>query len=335
MHLTVVVSDLPTLDESPGEGAAAPPAMPMLEALLRQADRARLAGDWRDFLLESWAAGAGAGRPSPAGVAAAAVDVLAGTGRPVWLAQPVHLLATVDHVRMHAAGMLRLHDEEAARLAEDFARVFAGDGLQLHPLQGRFVLSGLGVEGADPGDPAPLAGSRIDARQRGGTRELRRLASETELWLHEHPVNQARARRGELAVTALWLWGGGQASSPAAGGDDTPSITGEDPFVAGLARLSGAGFAALGPGQLAALPPAFHPPRAHLLQVSAAMRWRDREPVLSRLDRELFAPLLARAKEGGVSQLDMLIGRLHARWRPAHRRRFWRRTRPWWEHPRR
>jgi hypothetical protein len=38
---------------------------------------------------------------------------------------------------------------------------------------------------------------------------LRRLGAEIEMWLHDHAVNDARGRRGEPPVTALWLWGGG------------------------------------------------------------------------------------------------------------------------------
>jgi hypothetical protein len=44
---------------------------------------------------------------------------------------------------------------------------------------------------------------------------LRRLGAEIEMWLHDHPINDARRRRGELPVTSLWLWGAG--AVPASG----------------------------------------------------------------------------------------------------------------------
>ena len=31
------------------------------------------------------------------------------------------------------------------------------------------------------------------------------------MWLHEHPANQERIKRGRLPISALWLWGGGAA----------------------------------------------------------------------------------------------------------------------------
>ncbi len=37
--------------------------------------------------------------------------------------------------------------------------------------------------------------------------ELRRLMTEVQMLLHDHPVNQQREARGLLPVNALWLWG--------------------------------------------------------------------------------------------------------------------------------
>jgi hypothetical protein len=37
--------------------------------------------------------------------------------------------------------------------------------------------------------------------------DLRRLLTEAQMILHEHPVNQQRARRGVPALNAVWFWG--------------------------------------------------------------------------------------------------------------------------------
>ena len=39
---------------------------------------------------------------------------------------------------------------------------------------------------------------------------MRRLMTELQMLLHEHPVNEARAARGVPTVNAVWLWGGGE-----------------------------------------------------------------------------------------------------------------------------
>jgi hypothetical protein len=40
--------------------------------------------------------------------------------------------------------------------------------------------------------------------------DLRRLMTEVQMVLHEHPVNQQRAQRGVPALNALWFWGAAQ-----------------------------------------------------------------------------------------------------------------------------
>ncbi len=40
--------------------------------------------------------------------------------------------------------------------------------------------------------------------------ELRRLMTEAQMLLHDHPVNQQRNNRGVPALNALWCWGAGQ-----------------------------------------------------------------------------------------------------------------------------
>jgi hypothetical protein len=36
-----------------------------------------------------------------------------------------------------------------------------------------------------------------------------RVFNEVQMLLYEHPVNQAREARGELAINSVWFWGGG------------------------------------------------------------------------------------------------------------------------------
>ena len=135
----------------------------------------------------------------------------------MWLATPVHMVAGLDTVRVHPAGLLRLAAGEQQILQGDFARVFAGSGWSLHAtgrrellLAGPFPQANAAVRSADPAlwlgaDP------RAGLPSGPGSDSLRRFGAELEMWLHEHPVNLARAGRGLLTVSALWLWGGGAA----------------------------------------------------------------------------------------------------------------------------
>ena len=62
---------------------------------------------------------------------------------------------------------------------------------------------------------------------------VRRLMSEIEMFLFDHAVNESRRRREALAVSGLWLWGGGAAD------EQLPAVdgwtAGNDPLFAAFA----------------------------------------------------------------------------------------------------
>lgn len=64
---------------------------------------------------------------------------------------------------------------------------------------------------------------------------LRRLMTELQMLLHDHPVNEARARRGVPAANAVWLWGNGAARSSARA--DSPVCLGSNEYLAGVCSL--------------------------------------------------------------------------------------------------
>lgn len=64
--------------------------------------------------------------------------------------------------------------------------------------------------------------------------ELRRVMTEMQMLLHEHPVNQRRMQRGVLSLNALWLWGAApleRVAHPA-----TQRVLSNAPYVQGLAE---------------------------------------------------------------------------------------------------
>lgn len=157
-------------------------------------------GDWRRWLANRWGLSTLAASPP-----ASALEPCA------WFATPVSLLARLDHVQMSVPGIVRLTADEAKALAEDFARTFAPTDLSLHGVEGYegFLVRGLAVH-ATTVDPARVAGSDIGEVLPGGpgARDLRRLGSEFELWLHDHPLNAARQRSNLPSISTLWIWGG-------------------------------------------------------------------------------------------------------------------------------
>ena len=225
---------------------AAPPRLPRLEEWLGRGEIERDSGGWRHWLQRA-SRDSALQRAPPASIAAAAVPEVA-RAQSVWLATPVHWVAGLDTVRLHPGGLLMLSVEEQRTLARDFSRVFAGSDWSLHPTGRReLMLAGGGAQ--DPGavrthDPLPWLGAdpRAGLPAGAGAGDIKRLGTEIEMWLHEHPVNLARQAQGKLSISALWIWGGG-APPMAPGPVDAPGRSGgavawaDDLFVDGLARL--------------------------------------------------------------------------------------------------
>ena len=153
---------------------AALPRLPQLEQWLARGDIELAAGDWREWLQRDTSDAALRAAPI-ASIAAAAVSGVP-AAEPVWLATPVHLVAGLDTVRVHPAGLLQLSGEEQQALATDFTTVFAGSGWSLHATGRREMLLAGGPElnsgavrshdpalwlGADPREGLPAGRERM------------------------------------------------------------------------------------------------------------------------------------------------------------------------------
>jgi hypothetical protein len=128
------------------------------------------------------------------------------------MATPVNLVAGLTSVHLDRRGILQLSAADSTAIATEFRRIFHDSGFVLEPLDsGHFLLFGPPMPVAKTLEPARAMGNSIADAQPAGASDpaLRRLGAEIEMWLHEHPINDARRRRGEAPVTGLWLWGGG------------------------------------------------------------------------------------------------------------------------------
>ena len=326
---------LPISEASAGPGAGAGVA-PGIEQLARFGDKATLPEGWRSWIAH-WLAVPQYASAAPASIAAANLADVS-VERAVWLATPLHLIAGLTSVHFDRRSILHLPGAELEELAASFRETFWGSGFDLHPLAGgEFLLSGpLSATQASTTEPARmLLTSVADALPAGGgAQPLRRLSAEIEMWLHTHPLNEERARRGAAPVATLWVWGGGGApvSMPAVVAREiADAVYGSDAYIQGLWRLAG--------GETRPLPvdwtTVIGEPRAQralgvvevaeLLHANGSWNLSD---AVAELDRRLISPSLAALRRGKLERLMLLANdrclSLHA----ADRWRLWRRMRP-------
>lgn len=322
------------------------PDTPSLAWAARFGERQPLPEGWRAWLA-TWAAGH-ASRAPAAGAPPAAPQA---PGRS-FLARPMHLIAGLTDVHAQLRSILELEDAELERLAADFRRDFAGGTLALHAVSGgELLLEGVDCGATETSEPAlaVMHGIRAALPRGPGAPALRRLQSELEMWLHAHPLNSDRQRRGLPPVTALWLWSVGPEMPAAAAGPregsagegspgrgnpgvDAPGamlVFSRDAWLRALAQRVGAGVrdppsqcsTVLGyPAARAVLTAALVP----LLQQDPALSPTD---ALAHIDRACLDPALRALRQGRLQRLQILAPSWRIELRPRAHLRFWRRLR--------
>lgn len=317
--LSLAITDL----RLPATAGGDLPRLPALERLLRRGRREPAPPDFRHWVLAraGW-------RPPPRLPIA---SVVAGRPGHFALASPVHLVAGLDRVHLHPAGPLRLEPGELDEIATSFNRSLGGDGVVLEPHSASLALLALprALE-CETHDPAPLsgrdAGAWLPSGPDGGW--LRRLMTEAQMLLHEHPVNAARAARGELPANGLWLWGSGGDALPAPPSSLPPLAT-SDAFLSALWRRHGAELAPTA----AAAPAEFASSRAGG-GIAALGLFETPVPVseaLARAEALVFSPLERALAGGRLHELALWIAGSAFVCRPRDRWRFWRRSSAWYE----
>ena len=313
-------------------------AMPGLEHAARFGARSVLERGWRDRLAR-WLGRDDLAQAAPASVAAAGLQT--GDAQMAWIATPVHLTASLTSLHLDHRSILRPPPSQLERLAQDFAAAFRDSGFRLQPLPcGDFLLLGPSMPQALTTEPArSLVGGLAQSLPGGaGAPPLRRLGAEIEMWLHGHPLNQMRASRGEPAVSALWLWGGGptaphaqQAPTDGSGGAGLELAFGSDAYLRGLWHLQG-GQARPLPQQLSDI---FGYPRAQraalVMEVAQVLhsnpKWNVLEAV-AELDRRFVWPALQTLNRGAVASVLILANDRQLLVRSCDHLKIWRRSRP-------
>lgn len=237
-----------------------------------------------------------------------------------WLrAQPIHFVAGLERLTtVPLRGAARMSTAERAALTPTLADHLQTAGIQLHEgADGEWLLYSaepLQVETVTPEFAAANPFAEILPRGRDA-RGLRRLMTEMQMLLHDHPVNTARESRGLPALNAIWVHGEGMLSevTPRA----LPEASGDDVYLRGIYRLH----------ERAVQPKATD--AATLLARIAGPTVAIIDPPDPRaLETDWLAPLSSALLRGSISKLTLLF----AEWRvDTHRAamfKFWRRELP-------
>ena len=132
-----------------------------------------------------------------------------------WLrADPCHVRPDMTGARVLAIGELGLSHDEAQALLAPLRPLFGDRGFQLSaPVPSRWYVA-LPVESKLPAfsPPDQVLGDDLLSHLPDGPdgRRWRALLNEAQVSLHNHPVNEARAKAGKPAVNSLCFWGAGR-----------------------------------------------------------------------------------------------------------------------------
>ena len=155
-------------------------------------------------------------------------------------ADPVHAWAGTSDLHHDPGAVQPVTAAEIHRLCGDFNEVFASDGWTLHaPASSTLYLCARHALSVRTTPLSKTIGTALSACMPGGEdgARLRALINEVQMWLFEHPLNQAREQRGEAVINGLWPWGAGE---PAAATRSPVAVWAHDPFWRGVGRHAGA-----------------------------------------------------------------------------------------------
>lgn len=180
------------------------------------------------------------GKPVPeSGLAALRIWGQTGDRPTAWIAgaDPVYMEPRLDHLFLHALSASSLPPADFRALFERLQTTLAEDGVvgfaRVGPCgyvtaRDAMLTSDWPAAAIDQREPDAFLPAGDDANTH------RRLSSEIEMTLHDHPVNVERQQEGLQPVNALWVWGGGYA--PEEETEPHPPLYSDDPLLRGYWR---------------------------------------------------------------------------------------------------
>ena len=327
-EVTLIVTDLYLGGGPAAQTDASVPRLAGFETLLGRGV-VREHGDWREWSCRRVALPV-AGRIPVAPIA----RLTHARDRPAaqyWLAQCIHLEARVDRVYASVSPPPPFTPDEWREIEQGFNQSFGATGQSLVGGSGhQACLASTAVMHADTIDPVRVRGSDILAGLPSGPGAvgLKRLMTEIQMWLHDHPVNMRRAERGIETVNALWIWGGGMLPDRGTAGA-LPALFGTDAFLSGLWQMQGGAQVPL-PASLDAINLAANPSVVVALESTPGSSQTPAQALVA-LERDWFGPAIAALRRGQLSCVQLHANdRLYALDRPGLWR-LWRQQRPWFE----
>jgi len=139
---------------------------------------------------------------------------------------PCHWQVSMDGVSLDDPAALQLQPEESAALLHAMRPYFEEDGIALHAdAQGQWYARGALFDGLACASLDRVVGRFIQPWMPSSAQAapLRRLQNEMQMLLYQHPVNDARERRGLPTVNAFWVSGCGRLPSVPAP-DNAPEL---------------------------------------------------------------------------------------------------------------
>ena len=306
------------------EESAAAPRVPAMQWLAARAAGSRPIAAWRDWLLEAAGRGEPLAERLPAGPCVRALTQ-DGVPRGVWaVAQPVHLATAIDHLRLAPPHRLAITMDEARALHATVDGHLAGTGFRLEvgaaDLWSLHCAEPIDCETFEPGR---VVGRNIRDFMPAGAHgaAVRSLMNEIQMLLHEHTVNERRARSGQAPVNSLWLWGFGALTSPRTFA--LPTLATDDAWLSGMWRLQ---------GQQTMAVEAVDLPRATVGRdmLVALTRPPGRTPTssLEHVDGTTLDALRGDVAQGRIRSVEIFTGSRVVALDARSRWRFWRRPAP-------
>lgn len=247
------------------------------------------------------------------------------TGDGYWLrADPVHLRVEHEQVLLADSRTFSISLEEACQFAEVINKHFAEDDLSpssgidnrrklisLVPLcADRWYLYMQNIPLIQTHLLSETAAKNINDRFPHGTEEMfwKGILNEIQMLLYEHPLNQAREERGDLAINGIWFWGGGVI--PKFVTSTYAHVWSNDVFPRSLAMACGADYTEL-PLNFGSLQQQ-NKSGKHLVFLDSlhgkfeygdAYGWRES---LKDLEKEWFEPVLNMLKKNAINQVTII-----------------------------
>lgn len=232
--------------------------------------------------------------------------------------EPVHFAAGLDRLSfLPLSGAAAVQVAERAVLAPLLAGHLRSCGMELQTLvDGGWAARCERSWQLDTTNPDAASAAELDRVMPKGADAgpLRRLMTELQMVLHDHAVNDARARLGLPAINAVWFWGAARMPQPKSV-RALPLAAGDAPYLRGLYDLHNQ---SVEPG----------PTTCDALLASTATSERVLAVVpcmdLPTFEQQWIAPLVDALASRRIARLDLILDSWLLQLDRGALRRFWR-----------